>query len=182
MVPGAKQDFASRPPLTPRAQGAFAWLARRVADRHLVGAILNPRSIRIEMTIMKLGCRSLVLSAILVLCGALSVRAAEEMTFKLVIDGKWGPSVIEGKTTFEEDHFSINQWTFGQNIALTGQLRGDRMKVSGDWGGDYMSGEGGIVAGKFSVSMDATGNIWSAFISLSVPPSVQAKLGLPPQP
>jgi hypothetical protein len=131
---------------------------------------------------MTVGCRSLVLSAFLLLCTALSARAGEEMTFKLVIDGKWGPSVIEGKTTFEEDHFSINQWTFGQNIALTGQLRGDRMKVSGDWGGDYMSGEGGIVGGQFSVSMDATGNIWSAFISLSVPPSVQAKLRLPSQP
>ena len=124
------------------------------------------------------GCRSLLLSALLLLCAAQSARAGEEMTFKLVIDGKWGPSVVEGKTTFEEDHFSINQWTFGQNIALRGQLNGDRMKVSGDWGGDYMSGEGGIVDRQFVVSMDATGNIWSAFISLSVPPSVKAKLGL----
>jgi len=131
---------------------------------------------------MTVGCRLPVLSAILLLCTALAARAGEEMTFKLVIDGKWGPSVIEGKTTFDGDQFFINQWTFGQNISLKGQLMGDRMKVSGDWGGDYMSGEGGIVAGKFSVSMDATGNIWSAFISLSVPPSVQAKLRLPPQP
>ena len=141
-------------------------------------ATVNARSVRIEMKRMKLGCRPLVLAAFLLLCTALSARAGEEMTFKLVIDGKWGPSVVEGKTTFEEDHFSINQWTFGQNIALRGQLNGDRMKVSGDWGGDYMRGEGGIVDRKFVVSMDATGNIWSAFISLSVPPSVKARLGL----
>ena len=124
------------------------------------------------------GCRSLLLSAFLLLCTALAARAGEEIAFKLVIDGKWGPSVVEGKTTFEEDHFSISQWTFGQNIALRGQLNGNRMKVSGDWGGDYMSGEGGIVDRQFVVSMDATGNIWSAFISLSVPPSVRARLGL----
>ena len=41
----------------------------------------------------------------------------------------------EGKTTFADGRFSINQWTFGQFIDLAGQLNGDRMKVSGDWGG-----------------------------------------------
>ena len=107
-------------------------------------------------------------------------RAGEEITFKLVIDGKWGPSVVEGKTTFADGRFSINQWTFGQFIDLSGRLNGDRMAVSGDWGGDYMNGEGGIVDGKFAVSLDPTGNIYSAFISLSVPPSVRAKLGLRP--
>jgi len=131
-----------------------------------------------QMKRINTGCRSLALSAFFLLCTALAARAGEEITFKLVIDGKWGPSVVEGKTNFEEDHFSIDQWTFGQNIALRGQLNGDRMKVSGDWGGDYMSGEGGIVDRQFVVSMDATGNIWSAFISLSVPPSVKARLGL----
>ena len=125
-----------------------------------------------------IGRKSLALATVFFLAWTVPARAGEEMTFKLVIDGKWGPSVVEGRTTFEEDHFSINQWTFGQNIALRGQLNGDRMKVSGDWGGDYMSGEGGIVDRQFVVSMDATGNIWSAFISLSVPPSVKAKLNL----
>jgi hypothetical protein len=126
-----------------------------------------------------IGRGSLALLAIL-LCRAMPARAGEEIAFKLVIDGKLGPSVVEGKTSFADDGFSINQWTFGQFIDLAGRLNGDRMAVSGDWGGDYMRGEGGIVDGKFAVSLDPTGNIYSAFISLSVPPSVRARLGLSP--
>ena len=123
-----------------------------------------------------IGRGSLALSVILLLCCAMPAWAGEEIAFKLVIDGKWGPSVVEGRTSFAEDHFSINQWTFGQFINLAGRLNGDRMAVSGEWGGDYMRGEGGIVDGKFAVSLDPTGNIFSAFISLSVPPSVMARL------
>jgi hypothetical protein len=126
------------------------------------------------------GRGSLALSAILLLWLAVPARAAEEIAFKLVIDGKFGPSVIEGKTSFDDDQFYINQWTFGQSLALVGRLNGDRMAVSGDWGGDYMRGEGGIVDGKFAVGLDPTGNIYSAFISLSVPPSVMATLGSRP--
>jgi len=134
------------------------------------------------MKMRTIGRGSLALAAILLLCWTLPARAGEEITWKLVVDTRIGPAVVEGRTTFADGHFSINQWTFGQFIDLAGQLNGDRMKVSGDWGGDYMSGEGGIVDGKFAVSLDPTGNIFSAFISLSVPPSVMAQLGLHPAP
>jgi len=125
--------------------------------------------------------RWLAMAALLLtVTAAWPARADEEITFRLVIDGKLGPSVVEGRTTFSGDHFYLQQWTFGQFIDLSGQLKGDIMAVSGHWGGDYMRGEGGIVDGKFAVSMRPTGEIFAAFISLSVPPSVLARLRPPP--
>jgi len=47
-------------------------------------------------------------------------------------------------------------------------IDGDRIRVTGDWDGNYLRGECQVVHGQCQLTFQTTGIIYSAFISLSV--------------
>jgi hypothetical protein len=102
---------------------------------------------------------------------------AEPIQYRLSLDTQWGPLQVDGTTAYVNDQFYIQTTTFGGWIHIQGKLvGGNTMRATGDYDGNYMSGTGGISDNRFIIGMDVTGRLLSAVLSLSVPPSVAAKL------
>ena len=99
---------------------------------------------------------------------AAGARAAEAVAYKLVLDLKRGNAVADGVVPLIGRRFSIGDWVRGQRLDMSGEIEGNRVRVTGDWNGDYMSGEGEIVNGACQLDLRPTGTILSAFISLTI--------------
>jgi hypothetical protein len=102
--------------------------------------------------------------------------AGETIEYRLSLDTKFGPILLDGRTAFANDQFAIYTSTWGGLVQMNGRLVGNAMRVTGDYAGNYMSGEGTVTDSRFIVGLDVTGTLLSAVITLSVPPSVAAKL------
>ena len=68
-------------------------------------------------------------------------RAAESVAFKFVLDIELGTSVTEGAVPVIGNRFAISEITWFKRVDLSGAIDGDRIRVTGDWNGNYMSGE-----------------------------------------
>jgi hypothetical protein len=90
-----------------------------------------------------------------------------------------GPIFVEGDTAFANDQFTFSRVYMERWIQMAGGLDGKAMKVTGNYGGNYMSGEGTIQNNAFVIVLDTTGNVTSAVITLTVPPAVAARLAAP---
>jgi len=109
-----------------------------------------------------------------------SVRARAQddsidISYKIVLDTRAGTSVLDGVTPFRFGMFTIRQLPFGSLLYVSGRLTGpNTLRVTGDWTGNYMRADGNIVDGQFRQPFRVTGFIYSAFISISFPPSFAA--------
>jgi hypothetical protein len=110
---------------------------------------------------------ALAMLAILLL-GARAAGAAESVAFKFVLDIDLGTSVTEGTVPVIGNRFAISEITWFRRVDLSGAIDGDRIRVSGDWDGNYLSGECQAVHGQCQLTFQTTGIIYSAFISLGV--------------
>jgi hypothetical protein len=128
--------------------------------------------------------RRLVIALALLLAGCTSpatptttASGGEAMHYRLSLDTvQRGPILVEGDTAFVNDQFMFSRTYFGGWIQMNGKLVGKAMKVTGYYGGSNMSGEGTVHDNVFVVALDTTGDLTSAVITLSVPPSVAARL------
>jgi hypothetical protein len=106
--------------------------------------------------------------------------AGEAIHYQLSLDTvQLGPIFVEGDTGFVNDQFTFYRAYFGGWIQMNGRLVGKAMRVTGYYGRNYMSGEGTVHDNLFVVTLDTTGNLTSAVVTLSVPPSVAARLAAP---
>jgi hypothetical protein len=105
--------------------------------------------------------------AVLLLAGS-PARAAGSVGFKFVLDIDLGTSVTEGTVAVIGNRFAISEITWFRRVDLSGAIDGDRIRVTGDWDGNYLSGECQVVDGQCQLTFQTTGIIYSAFISLSV--------------
>jgi hypothetical protein len=114
--------------------------------------------------------RLAVLAMLVVLLPGASIpaRAAESAAFKFVLDIELGTSVTEGVVPVIGNRFAISEITWFRRVDLSGAIDGDRIRVTGDWNGNYMSGECKAAHGQCQLTFQTTGTIYSAFISLSV--------------
>jgi hypothetical protein len=110
---------------------------------------------------------ALAMLVILLLAGG-AARAAESVAFKFVLDIDLGTSVTEGTVPVIGNRFAISEITWFRRVDLSGAIDGDRIRVSGDWDGNYMSGECQADRGQCQLTFQTTGIIYSAFISLNV--------------
>jgi len=104
----------------------------------------------------------------ILLLGVGAARAAESAAFKFVLDIDLGTSVTEGTVPVIGNRFAISEITWFRRVDLSGAIDGDRIRVTGDWNGNYLSGECQAVNGQCQLTFQTTGIIYSAFISLSV--------------
>ena len=111
---------------------------------------------------------ALAMLVILLLGGGLPARAAQSVAFKFVLDIDLGTSVTEGAVPVIGNRFAISEITWFRRVDLSGAIDGDRIRVTGDWDGNYLSGECQAVRGQCQLTFQTTGIIYSAFISLSV--------------
>ena len=111
---------------------------------------------------------ALAMLMILLLGGGIPARAAESVDFKFVLDIDLGTSVTEGTVPAIGNRFAISEITWFRRVDLSGAIDGDRIRVTGDWNGNYMSGECEVFNGQCQLTFQTTGVIYSAFISLSV--------------
>ena len=109
----------------------------------------------------------LAMLVILLLAGS-AARAAESVAFKFVLDIDLGTSVTEGTVPVIGNRFAISEITWFRRVDLSGAIDGDRIRVTGDWDGNYLSGECQAVHGQCQLTFQTTGIIYSAFISLNV--------------
>ena len=105
---------------------------------------------------------------ILLLGAGIPARAAESVAFKFVLDIELGTSVTEGAVPVIGNRFAISEVTWFRRVDLSGAIDGERIKVTGDWDGNYLSGECQAVHGQCQLTFQTTGIIYSAFISLNV--------------
>jgi len=120
------------------------------------------------MTLRTIGRGCAAIAALLIgLCGP-AARAADSVGFKFVLDIELGTSVTEGVVPVIGNLFAIREITWFRRVDLSGALHGNHIKVTGDWDGNYMSGECEIVDGQCQITFQTTGIIYSAFISLTV--------------
>ena len=110
---------------------------------------------------------ALAMLAVLLLVGS-PARATGSVGFKFVLDIDLGTSVTEGTVPAIGNRFAISEITWFRRVDLSGAIDGDRIRVAGDWDGNYLSGECRIVHGECQLTFQTTGIIYSAFISLSV--------------
>jgi hypothetical protein len=120
----------------------------------------------LQQTTRSLG--ALATLVILLLGAGIPARAAESIAFKFVLDIELGSSVTEGVVPVIGNRFAISEITWFRRVDLSGAIDGDRIKVTGDWNGNYMSGECQVDHGQCQLTFQTTGIIYSAFISLSV--------------
>ena len=120
------------------------------------------------MTLRAIGRGLLAAAALLILLASPDVRAADSVGFKFVLDIQLGTSVTEGVVPVIGNFFTIREVTWFRRVDLSGAIDGDRIKVTGDWDGNYLSGECQAVRGQCQLTFQTTGVIYSAFISLSV--------------
>ena len=115
-------------------------------------------------------CRlgALTLLVILLLGAGTLAHAAQSVAFKFVLDIELGTSVTEGDVPVIGNRFAISEITWFRRVDLSGAIDGDRIRVTGDWNGNYLSGECQAVNGQCQLTFQTTGIIYSAFISLSV--------------
>jgi len=111
---------------------------------------------------------ALAMLMILLLGGGNPARAAGSVAFKFVLDIDLGTSVTEGTVPAIGNRFAISEITWFRRVDLSGAIDGDRIRVTGDWDGNYLSGECQAVRGQCQLTFQTTGIIYSAFISLSV--------------
>ena len=111
---------------------------------------------------------ALAMLVILLLGASIPARADESVAFKFVLDIELGTSVTEGVVPVIGNRFAISEITWFRRVNLAGAIDGDRIKVTGDWDGNYLSGECQVVHGQCQLTFQTTGIIYSAFISLSV--------------
>jgi len=111
---------------------------------------------------------ALAMLVILLLGAGIPAHAAESAAFKFVLDIELGTSVTEGVVPVIGNRFAISEITWFRRVDLSGAIEGDRIRVTGDWNGNYMSGECEAVHGQCQLTFRTTGIIYSAFISLSV--------------
>ena len=113
--------------------------------------------------------RSLLAATLLTLAPAASgARAADAVAFKFVLDIELGTSVTEGIVPVIGNRFAISEITWFKRVDLSGELAGNRARVTGDWNGSYMAGDCEIVDGRCQITFRTTGTIYSAFLSLTV--------------
>lgn len=103
----------------------------------------------------------------------------ETIKYRLSLDTQVGPIQVDGTTAYANGGFTILTTTFGGWIQMYGKLVGKAMKVTGDYRGNYMRGEATAADNLFVIGLDVTGDLNSAVLTLSVPPSVAAKLAAP---
>src|SRR5882672_9187293 len=77
-------------------------------------------------------------------------------------------SMAEGTVPAIGNRFAISEITWFRRVDLSGAIDGDRIRVTGDWDGNYLRGECQAVRGQCQLTFQTTGIIYSAFISLSV--------------
>ena len=111
---------------------------------------------------------ALAMLVILLLGASIPARAAESVGFKFVLDIELGTSVTEGVVPVIGNRFAISEITWFRRVDLSGAIDGNRIRVTGDWNGNYLSGECQGVNGQCQLTFQTTGIIYSAFISLSV--------------
>ena len=95
-------------------------------------------------------------------------RAAKSVAWKFVLDIELGTSVTEGVVPVIGNRFAISETTWFRRVDMSGALDGNMIRVTGDWYGNYMSGECEVVNGQCALTFRATGIIYSAFLSLTV--------------
>lgn len=104
----------------------------------------------------------------------------EAIHYQLSLDTvQLGPIFVEGDTGFVNDQFMFSWAYFGGLIQMNGRLVGKAMRVSGTYGLNYMSGQDTAHDNHFVIALDPTGDVTAAVITLSVPPSVAARLAAP---
>ena len=108
--------------------------------------------------------------ALLLVLGWLAPRAeaADAVSYKFVLETRQGTAVNDGTVQVIGNHFSISGLMFFRRYDLSGEVNGNYIKVTGDWDGNYLSGECQAVRGQCQLTFQTTGIIYSAFISLSV--------------
>jgi hypothetical protein len=134
-----------------------------------------------------LGGRGLALALALLLAGCTSsatptttAAGGDSIHYQLSLSTvQAGPIFVEGDTPFTNDQFTFSRIYLERWIQMAGSLDGKAMKVTGNYGGNYMSGEGTVQNNAFVIVLNTTGNVTSAVITLSVPRSVAAKLAAP---
>ncbi|MFO1056701.1 MAG: hypothetical protein U1E53_06995 [Dongiaceae bacterium] len=140
------------------------------------------------MTRLRIG--GLLAALLLLLGGCASVQSslagpplppgAEPIQYRLSLDTQWGPIQVEGTTAYINDQFYIQTTTFGGWIHMQGKRIDTAMKVTGDYDGNYMAGQATPMDNRYVIGLAVTGRLISAVLTLSVPPSVAAKLPPPP--
>jgi hypothetical protein len=120
------------------------------------------------MTQRAIGRGLLAAATLLILLASPNARAADSVGFKFVLDIQLGTSVTEGVVPVIGNFFTIREVTWFRRVDLSGALNGSRVKVSGDWDGNYMRGECEIIDGQCQLTFETTGVIYSAFLSLTV--------------
>ena len=120
------------------------------------------------MTRRAIGRGLLAAAALLILLAPAEGRAADSVGFKFVLDIQLGTSVTEGVVPVIGNFFTIREVTWFRRVDLSGALNGSRVKVSGDWDGNYMRGECEIIDGQCQLTFETTGVIYSAFLSLTL--------------
>jgi hypothetical protein len=135
--------------------------------------VLDRRRLAIALALLLAGCTSPATPTT-------TAAGGEAIHYRLSLDTvQLGPILVQGDTAFVNDQFMFYRTYFGGWIQMAGKLVGKTMKVTGYYGGSYMSGEGTVHDNVFAVALDTTGNLTSAVITLSVPPSVAARLAAP---
>src|SRR5258706_606461 len=108
---------------------------------------------------------ALAMLMILLLGGGNPARAAGSVAFKFVLDIDLGTSVTESTVPAIGNRFAISEITWFRRVDLSGAIDGDRIRVTGDWDGNYLSGEGEVKNGASQLDLRATGIVYSAFIT-----------------
>ncbi len=108
--------------------------------------------------------------ALLLVLGWLAPRAeaADAVSYKFVLETRQGTAVNDGTVQVVGTHFSISGLMFFKRYDLSGEVNGNYIKVTGDWDGNYLSGEGEVKNGASQLDLRATGIVYSAFITMEV--------------
>jgi len=108
--------------------------------------------------------------ALLLVLGWLAPRAeaADAVSYKFVLETRQGTAVNDGTVQVVGTHFSISGLMFFKRYDLSGEVNGNYIKVTGDWDGNYLSGEGQVVNGACQLDLRSTGIVYSAFITMEV--------------
>jgi hypothetical protein len=142
------------------------------AERRL-DLVLGRRRLAIALGLLLAGCTSPATPTT-------SAAGGETIHYQLSLGTAQGePIFVAGDTAFANDQFTISRPYEDRWIQMAGNLDGKAMKVTGSYGANYMSGEGTSQNNAFVIVLNTTGNLTSAVVTLSVPPSVAAKLAAP---
>src|SRR5262249_40069032 len=145
----------------------FLRLASRRRPPQAIGRATGPPAIGESSMIKRTPRRGFLALALLVLVlawPAARAAAADAVSYKLVLETRQGTAVNDGTVQVVGNHFSITGLMFFRRYDLSGEINGNYIKVTGDWDGNYVGGDGQVANGAAQLDLRPTGIVYSAFI------------------